>query len=74
MANGMPDLRAAVSSWNKKLYNLDYSPAEVLIAGGARPIIYAIYNTILDKGDKVIYPIPSWNNNHYCHLLGAEGV
>ncbi len=74
MANGMPDLRAAVSSWNKRLYNLDYSPAEVLIAGGARPIIYAIYNTILDKGDKVIYPIPSWNNNHYCHLLGAEGI
>jgi len=74
MANGMPDLRAAVSSWTKQFYQLDYSPSEVLIAGGARPIIYGIYSTILDPGDKVIYPVPSWNNNHYCHLLGAEGI
>lgn len=74
MANGMPDLRAAVVSWTKQLYQLDYTPAEILIAGGARPLIYGIYTTILDQGDKVIYPIPSWNNNHYCHLLGVEGV
>ncbi|MBL7923024.1 MAG: aminotransferase class I/II-fold pyridoxal phosphate-dependent enzyme [Bacteroidia bacterium] len=74
MANGMPDLRAAVSAWTEKTHGLRYAANEVLIAGGARPVIYGIYATLLDAGDKVIYPVPSWNNNHYCHLFGAEGV
>ncbi len=74
MANGMPELRAAVSDWTRQTYGLEYSPAEVLIAGGARPVIYGIYATLIDKGDKVIYPVPSWNNNHYCHLFGAESL
>ena len=25
-------------------------------------------------GDAVVYPVPSWNNNHYCHMLGAREV
>lgn len=74
MANGVPELRTAVSEWSKKIYGLEYSAAEVLIAGGARPVIYGIYETLLDPGDKVIYPVPSWNNNHYCHLMGATGL
>ena len=44
------------------------------MAGGARPLIWAAYQAILDPGDVVVYPIPSWNNNHYCHLVGARGV
>src|SRR5262249_37084232 len=46
----------------------------VLIAGGARPLIYAIYRAVCDPGDRVVYPVPSWNNNHYVHMLGAVGV
>jgi aspartate aminotransferase len=26
----------------------------------------------VDKGDKIIYPVPSWNNNHYVHLTDAQ--
>ncbi|MFM9055774.1 MAG: pyridoxal phosphate-dependent aminotransferase [Bacteroidota bacterium] len=74
MANGVPELREAVAAFSKRTYGLEYSSQEVLIAGGARPIIYGIYATLIDPGDKVIYPVPSWNNNHYCHLLGAQGV
>jgi len=46
----------------------------VLIAGGARPIIFAVYAAVVDPGDKVIYPIPSWNNNHYTYLTGGVPV
>jgi aspartate aminotransferase len=74
VANGMLDLRKAVASWTKRMHGLSYDANEVLIAGGARPIIYGVYATLLDAGDKVIYPVPSWNNNHYCHLFGADGV
>jgi len=73
-ANGLTELREAVSEFMEQYGGLMYSPEEILIAGGARPLIYAIYQTILDPGDKVIYAVPSWNNNHYCHLTRTEGI
>ncbi len=74
MANGMPELRKIVAAFISQKEGLSYSADEILIAGGARPLIYGIYTTIVDPGDKVIFPVPSWNNNHYCHLLNAEAV
>ncbi|MBS1765087.1 MAG: aminotransferase class I/II-fold pyridoxal phosphate-dependent enzyme [Bacteroidetes bacterium] len=74
VANGQPELRKAVSAYIKKYQKLDYTANEILISGGARPLIYAIYKTIIDPGDKVIFPIPSWNNNHYCHLSQAQAI
>lgn len=73
-AEGELTLRKAVSSFICKHERLDYSPAEILIAAGGRPLIYAIYRAIVDKGDKVIYPTPSWNNNHYVHFTEGEHI
>ena len=53
---------------------LPYPLSSVLIAGGGRPLIYGAYRALVDPGDRVVYPVPSWNNNHYAHLLGAVGV
>lgn len=73
-ANGVLELRKAVSDFLNRFLKLDYSSDEILITSGARPAIYAAYITLLDEGDKVIYPVPSWNNNHYIHLSRARGV
>ena len=71
-ADGMLDLRVAVSKLLKERGNLDYATDEILIAAGARPVIYAIYRTLVDEGDTVIFPVPSWNNNHYSYLNHAK--
>lgn len=73
-ANGLLSLRKSVSNDVKNRWNLDYSAEEILIAGGSRPLIYATFKTIVDDGDKVVYPIPSWNNNHYAYLTNAEKI
>lgn len=73
-ANGIASLRESVSQFIKQYEGLDYTPDEVLIAAGGRPLIYATYRAIVDEGDKVIYPVPSWNNNHYVHFTGGEHV
>ncbi|HSP18605.1 MAG TPA: aminotransferase class I/II-fold pyridoxal phosphate-dependent enzyme, partial [Myxococcaceae bacterium] len=39
-----------------------------------RPIIYGTFRSVVDPGDVVVYPVPSWNNNHYTYMTGAEGV
>jgi len=73
-ADGMLQLRQAVSTLLKERANLDYASDEILIAGGARPIIYSIFRTLVDEGDTVIFPVPSWNNNHYSYLNHAKQV
>jgi len=73
-ADGILDLRKAVVAFISKWQRLTYAENEVLIAGGARPVIYAIYQTIIDSGDTVLFPVPSWNNNHYSHLSHAKQI
>src|SRR5436190_3131048 len=43
MANGMPELRKSVAEFIKEKENLHYSADEILIAGGARPLIYGVF-------------------------------
>lgn len=73
-ASGIMPLRQSVSNDLKNRYGLEYSPNDILIAGGSRPLIYATFRTIVDADDKVIYPVPSWNNNHYTYLNSAQKI
>lgn len=73
-ANGIEDLRNSVSHFLHINGGLEYSPDQILISGGARPLIYATFQTILDPGDTVVFPVPSWNNNHYSHLSHCRKV
>lgn len=70
-ANGLAELRSAVSTFLKDWEGVEYSADEILIASGGRPLIYTIFRAIVDIGDKVIYATPSWNNNHYTHMSDA---
>lgn len=72
-ANGIPELRKEVSMYLAE-GGMNYSPDEILITSGGRPAIYTAYITLLQPGDGVIFPVPSWNNNHYCHLSGARPI
>ncbi len=72
-ANGMAELRKEVSLFLAD-GGMHYSPEEILITSGGRPAIYTAYITLLQPGDGVIFPVPSWNNNHYCHLSGARPI
>jgi len=70
-AMGVLELRRAVAKMFETELGVSYGTDEVLIAAGSRPLIFGIYSTILDPGDIVVYGVPSWNNNHYCHIVGA---
>lgn len=73
-ADGIGELKKALLEFLARKGHLVYAPDEIMVAGGGRPLIYAIYNTIVDPGDKVVYPVPSWNNNHYTYLTGGQGL
>ncbi|MCW3075098.1 MAG: aminotransferase [Flaviaesturariibacter sp.] len=74
LGEGNLDLREAISEWAKTSQDLEYGLDEILVASGGRPLIYALYRAICDKGDKIIYAVPSWNNNHYTHFVEGEHI
>jgi aspartate aminotransferase len=73
-SDGVKEMRAAVVRLYEEQLGLKFSLDSTLIAGGARPIIFAAYSAVVDPGDKVVYPIPSWNNNHYTYLTRGVPV
>jgi len=73
-AEGNLDLRQSIAHFLKEREKLVYAPEEILVASGGRPLIYSLFRTLIDKGDKVIYAVPSWNNNHYTHLTWGEHI
>lgn len=73
-ADGVLQLRRSVSNLLKNRESLEYDENEILVAAGARPIIYSIFRTLVDKDDKVLFAVPSWNNNHYTYLNFAQQV
>ena len=73
-AEGNLDLREALHSFIKDEEGLDYGINEILVSSGGRPLIYALFRAVCDKGDKIIYAVPSWNNNHYTHFVSGEHI
>jgi aspartate aminotransferase len=73
-SDGTLELRKAVIAFYQDALGLTYPLESTLIAGGARPIIFAAFAAVVDRGDQVVYPTPSWNNNHYTYLTGGTPV
>jgi len=69
--DGLLELRNSVAAFIKEHEGISYAANEVLIASGGRPLIYSLFRAIVNQGDKVIYAVPSWNNNHYTHMNGG---
>ena len=73
-SDGVLALREAVVRLYEREWGLRVPVDSVLVAGGARPLLYGSYKTLITPGDVAVYPVPSWNNNHYAFLTGAKAV
>ena len=73
-SDGVMPLREAISGFYKRWLGLDIPARAIVVTSGSRPGLYAAYRTLVDPGDRVVFAVPSWNNNHYCHLVGATAV
>jgi aspartate aminotransferase len=71
---GEPPIRKVLSAYIKKRENLDYSPEEFFVGAGGRPVIFTYFMSSINPGDKVLVPVPSWNNNYYAHITKANMI
>jgi aspartate aminotransferase len=73
-AVGMPELREAIRGLYLRDLGLDIPVDAILAGSGARPPLYAAFGVLVAEGDTVVYPVPSWNINHYTFLNKGRGV
>jgi aspartate aminotransferase len=73
-ADGMPALRKAIARYSERTLGLSFPQEGIAVASGARPVIYGAYRAVVDPGDVVVYPVPSWNNEYYVPMVDAKSV
>ncbi len=59
-APGLPELREAVAAFLHRMGRLTTTPERVLIAPGAKPILFYTILALCQEGDEVIYPDPGF--------------
>ena len=59
---GIPQLREAVAKKFKRENNLDYEPANTIVATGGKHILFNAFLATLNHGDEVIVPAPYWTS------------
>jgi aspartate aminotransferase len=71
---GMLGLREAISEYVLRTAGVLYPVDAIVVCSGGRPVLYGAYRAIVNPGDKVVFSVPSWQNDAYSMLSGAESV
>ena len=72
---GLPDLREAIAQEVAKTRGVKFTPEEVVVVPGGKPIIFFTMLALVEEGDEVIYPNPGFPiYESMIHFLGAKAV
>ncbi len=74
-AAGLPELRRAIAQSLSISRGIDIDPDTVVVAPGAKPIIFFTLLALVNEGDEVIYPDPGFPiYESVINFVGAKGV
>lgn len=59
-SNGTPGLKSAISHFLANKYDQHYDPDQIIVTCGATEAIYTTVTSVLNPGDKVIVPTPTF--------------
>ena len=72
-ATGLPALRERISQWYSQRFGLNVAPSRIVITAGASAALQLACLALVDPGDEVLLPDPSYPcNRHF--VAAAEGV
>lgn len=57
---GYADLKEAICMKLKRDNDLDFTPDQIVVSGGAKQSIYQLVQCLINPGDEVIIPTPFW--------------
>jgi aspartate/methionine/tyrosine aminotransferase len=71
----MPELRQAIAEEVTRTRGVKFTPEEVVVVPGAKPIIFFTILALVEEGDQVIYPNPGFPiYESMINFVGAEAV
>lgn len=73
-APGVAELRQAIVTAAERDFGVRWPVRSAVVGSGARPPIYAAFQTLVSPGDRVVYGVPCWNTPYYVHLRAAVPV
>ena len=71
---GIPALRQSISDYVFRTAGIRYPLDAIVVCSGGRPVLYGAYRAVIDPGDKVLFSVPSWQNDSYTWLTGGESI
>jgi aspartate aminotransferase len=71
---GILVLRQAISDYVFRTSGVRYPLDSIIVCSGGRPVLYGAYRAVVNPGDKVLFSVPSWQNDAYSGLTGAESI
>lgn len=74
-APGSPELRSVIAEVTGRSRNLEFTPDQVVVTPGAKPIMFFSILALVDEGDEVIYPNPGFPiYESVIEFVGAKAV
>ncbi len=75
LSKGIPRLRKAISGWYKNRFNVDIDPeTEAIVTIGSKEGIAHLCLAMLDKGDAVLVPNPSYPIHIYGPVIAGADI
>jgi aspartate aminotransferase len=71
---GLLGLRQSISDYVFRTAGVRYPVEAIVVCSGGRPVLYGAYRVIVNPGDKVLYSVPSWQNDAYSWITGGESI
>lgn len=72
---GIPELKSAICSKFQNDYNLEVTPANVMVSTGAKQCIMNAILSLVDHGEEVIIPLPYWvSYSEMVNFAGGKSV
>lgn len=72
-AAGLPELRESIARFYQDRHGVTVSPSRILVTPGASGALVLLANLLLNPGDSVLMPDPSYPcNRNFVHLAGAH--
>jgi aspartate aminotransferase len=72
---GFPELREAIASYISRTRGIPVAAENVVVVPGGKPIMYFSMTALLNPGDEVIFPDPSFPiYESLIHFLGAKAM
>jgi len=58
---GIIELRNAIAQKLKKDNGIEYDPSQIVVGAGSKQLLFNLFQVMINAGDEVIIPIPTWN-------------